>query len=673
MLERYELCRERIKEIQNEIEGLGIYGPFFSNAQCFISGLFDIYEDIQKNGAIGQKSLKQLRERNDFLYKELVGDNYKNSYANPDKAFEELGEVGIYLSVLYAEIRGMIQYVFEGDLEEIVIRTELFLEVYISVKNAEEDKVLVSTDDLKETLYYYVFDYTEDESIKRVGLQLSGQKDYATRILENIDINDVRNLYAYGEYVSENEEKTFAAIANLSEDTIELMSKTYTEGFKRGFEAAQKDMSQKTTVNIRFRLGYDRVAAKAIGQFRKMGLEPIIYRAGNDIFSRFGINKPGYYGGLANPQYDEDHKEDMALVLDGQLVTRRLEGITAAYEQYKDEACKWAGPACMEVFGEESFNPSLCGHAVRYGKEKQNIIRDFRVKSSEIMNKYINREERSFTIIAWPTPAIGDCFDEILDEIIKVNTLKVDLYCEVQQQIIDVLDKAQYVHVKGMNGNRTDLKIRLYDVENPEKETSFENCLADVNIPLGEVFTSPMMNETNGRLHVKEVFLNDLKFKNIDLLIKDGKIAEYNCTNYDDEKKNKEFVEENLLFHHKTLPMGEFAIGTNTFAYRLAKKYDIFEKMPILIAEKMGPHFAFGDTCYSNEENVRVFNPDGKEMMAKRNGEEYTYCHTDITIPYDELGLLEAVSENGESVIILQNGKFVLDKTLMLNDALEDL
>ena len=81
----------------------------------------------------------------------------------------------------------------------------------------------------------------------------------------------------------------------------------------------------------------------------------------------------------------------MALVLDGQLVTRRIEGLTAAYEEYKKEALDWAGPACMEIFGEESFVPSDSPNAIRYGKEKQALIQDYRIKASEIMNKYIKR------------------------------------------------------------------------------------------------------------------------------------------------------------------------------------------------------------------------------------------------------------------------------------------
>ena len=670
MTERYELSKERIEEIVTEAEGLGKYGPFFVSVSKYVKGLLSIYEDIKVNGPIGNKSLEELRERNDFLYGEIYSGNYKTSYLNPDYAYEALGEEGVLLSAVYAEIFGMIPYVFECDIEELVIRMELFLEVYGNVLLLEGETV--KAEELREILYYYVFDYTEDESVKRINKQLTIDNAYANKIIENYDLSDVRTLFAFGEYVGKSEEETFLAMASLDEKVIEIMSRTYTEGFKKGFVVSKKDLSKKKNVNLRYRLGFERVAKDAIKQFRQMGLESVIYRAGYDMFSRTGIFKPGYYGGLANPQFDEDHKEDMSLVLNGQLVTRRIEGIKAAYEELKKEAEEWAGPACMEIFGEDSFVPSECAHAARYGSKKQELITDFRKKSSEITNEYIKREERSFTIIAWPVPAIGN-YEEILKEIITVNTLPVDTYQKIQQTLIDTLDKSDYIHVVGCNGNKTDLKVKLADLKDPLKETKYENCLADVNIPLGEVFTSPVLKGTEGVLHVKEVFLNDLKFKNIELEIKDGKISAYTCTNYEDEKKNKEFIDENLLFYHPTLPMGEAAIGTNTYAYALAKKYDIFNKLPILIAEKMGPHFAFGDTCYSNEESVKVFNPDGKEMIAKENGEAYTYCHTDVTIPYDELGLLEAVDYNGVAVKLIENGRFVLEGCEELNIPLEGI
>ena len=49
------------------------------------------------------------------------------------------------------------------------------------------------------------------------------------------------------------------------------------------------------------------------------------------------------------------------------------------------------------------------------------------------------------------------------------------------------------MRVKGRNENKTDLVIQLHPLTDPEKQTNFENCTADVNIPVGEVFTSPIL------------------------------------------------------------------------------------------------------------------------------------------------------------------------------------
>ena len=48
----------------------------------------------------------------------------------------------------------------------------------------------------------------------------------------------------------------------------------------------------------------------------------------------------------------------------------------------------------------------------------------------------------------------------------------------------------------------------------------------------------------------------------------------------------------------------------------------------------------------------------------------YFGCHTDITIPYDEIGEITAVTKAGEEITIIKNGKFVLNGTEMLNKPL---
>ena len=110
-----------------------------------------------------------------------------------------------------------------------------------------------------------------------------------------------------------------------------------------------------------------------------------------------------------------------------------------------------------------------------------------------------------------------------------------------------------------------------------------------------------------------------------------------------------------------------------------SRRLGVEGKLPILIAEKMGPHFAVGDTCYSHAEEVRVYNPDGKEIVAKANEvsalrdsrpmEAYYNCHMDITIPYDELGELTAVRKDGTRIPLIREGRFVLPGCEELNNA----
>ena len=117
------------------------------------------------------------------------------------------------------------------------------------------------------------------------------------------------------------------------------------------------------------------------------------------------------------------------------------------------------------------------------------------------------------------------------------------------------------------------------------------------------------------------------------------------------------------------------------FAYVMARKWGIEDKLTILIAEKTGPHFAVGDTCYSHEEDVVAYNPNGKRIVARDNeksrlrdtepSEAYFNCHTDITLPFDELGELTAVKKDGGRIPIIEKGRFVLPGTEALNEPLE--
>ncbi len=676
MEERFELAKNRIKEITKE-EGMMEYQPFFTSLSTYLDKVLQHAETIENEDYFDQ-SVPVLFAAQQELFGELKEERYEKSFANPSYASSVFGKsMGQLLAFLFWEEMQILPYVYEKKLPEIVIRLELFLEIYGYFETALKDGERPDDKSVHDILYWYVSDYSEDSVYARVREQFLSEEDFAVKIIEENDLCKPNYLFRYGGYVSENEIKTAEFLATLPEEKITLLADTFTEGFRKGFLAAGKDLSIKKTVNIRYKIGFERVIKKAIENFAAMGLKPLLYRASGDIFRKRGMIKIGYEDGAINRQAEYDHREDMALFLDGHLITRKLECAKEAYEEYKVQIRDFAGPACFETFGEADFIPKDFEANPAFDEEGRKLSVKYQAKAGELINSYIHMEERSFTIIAFPIPEIGDRFEEIFDATIRINTLNYETYQRIQQKLIDTLDRADSVAVHGRDGNETDLDIKLCKLADPKNETKFENCVADVNIPVGEVFTSPVLEGTNGLLHVKKVYINGLKYEDLRIEIQDGITKGGSTSNLPPKA-----VLENIMYHHEFLPMGEFAIGTNTTAYAVAGKFNLFEKLPILIAEKTGPHFAFGDTCYSEEEEVHYVNPDGKEMIAKENTyskkrhenpeEAYFHCHTDITIPYEEIGVIEAVMPDGERVSLLRDGKFVLPGTEELNVALEE-
>ena len=106
--------------------------------------------------------------------------------------------------------------------------------------------------------------------------------------------------------------------------------------------------------------------------------------------------------------------------------------------------------------------------------------------------------------------------------------------------------------------------------------------------------------------------------------------------------------------------------------------HDIMSLLPILIIEKMGPHFAIGDTCFSHEEDApHPSFVNGKEMIAVENEHSatrktdpvnaYLMAHLDITLPYEMLKVISAVHIDGTSTDIIRDGRFVVSGTEELN------
>lgn len=674
--ERYELSMERIGAVMEEHTVQEPFDTYFKTMAAFIMQIKELLKKVE-DGELEGYTFEMWQELNHSLYEDILPENYETSYGNPAYAVSTLGEIhGRILSFLLVELRGMIAYGFENKVGDITILNELFIEVY----NCFEEEELPPYRKIQQIIYWYVSDYSDLTVTNRIRESIDPSLDFAVRIVMEEDLTDLRYLFKYGEYISENELATARYLNSLPQEQIDLMASTFTNGYRIGFELANINLSKKETVNIRFTLGFERMIRAAIQNFEKMGLKTIIFRAAVSSVNKRQHQRIGYYGGIPNKQYDYDHRADNAIYLDKPFVERMLGVQRTAYESLKALAGVHAGPSCVEIFGEIPFVPESKEQAYHLSEKQQKLSIFFSNESYQITNCYIKGEECSFTIIAFPTPEIGPQFEDIFQEVIKINTLDYQFYSRIQQTIIDALDKGCAVHILGKGENQTDLTVCLQTLKNPDKETIFENCVADVNIPVGEVFTSPRLKGTTGVLQVSEVYLDELRYENLSMTFEDGMVTDFSCSNFDSEEENKKYISENVMYHHESLPMGEFAIGTNTTAYAVAKKYKIADKLPILIAEKMGPHFAVGDTCFSWSEDTPIFNPNKKEIIAKDNeisilrkediSKAYLGCHTDITIPYEEIALIEVIDEKGNSTHVIKNGRFVLPGTEELNEPL---
>ena len=538
---------------------------------------------------------------------------------------------------------------------------ELFLEIYVRYEAYDE----FAFKDAKEAYKSYMLDYHRDYMEKFLKETYSSENVFAKEIIFS---NEPNAFYQYGEYITENEEKIATFLNQMPQADIEAMADTYVDGYIRGFEVMGVKRKEQGVALVSYPIGFERMMAIAIKKFEEHGVRVVA--------------RQGARGRKNLQQYEYDHRQDKALYLDKAYINRELENTKVLFEEYKQVLSEYIGPAIVQTFGEPDFLPVNKKEALHLDKRQVKLEVQSGRKYSEVASKYIKGDETSYTIIAYPMPSIGEQFEEIFAETVRCNTLSNDTYIRIQQALIDELDTGYACQVIGTNGNETNITVMLMETNDPKKETKFENCTADVNIPVGEVFTSPVLTGTTGLLHVSKVFLGKYEYKNLKIWFENGKTVKLSCDNFKTEEENQTFLSENLLHHQEWLPLGEFAIGTNTTAFVMGEKYQIASKLPVLIAEKTGPHFAIGDTCYKRSEDHKVYNRDGKEIIARENElsklrhtepeKAYFNCHTDITIPYGEIGEISSLKKDGTKTILIKDGRFILEGTQELNRPLEE-
>ena len=396
VMERYELAKERIAQIPDEKMAEEPYCDFFTKEAMFLQQVIHVMDH-----GIAGKNLEELQEQNHELYQDILPENYENSYGNPAYAQKMLGEYGKVFTFLYTELHGTIAYAFEKKAWDLTVVLELFLEIYSAFTQEE----IPAEKQVKEILVSYVNDYCQDMAENRIREAIDPENNFVVEMIMDSDLSDLSYLYQSGEYVSENELKTAEFMNSLSQREIDEMARTYTEGYRMGFITGRKDITKKKTVNIRYHLGFERMVKAAVLQFREMGLQTVIYRHALHAVNRRNQFRNGFTGGIANPQFDYDHRQDSALFLDPDFVKRKLRAMQTSYDEYADLADVHGGPAVIETFGEKPFSPVSKPESWAFTEAQQKLQLEpceytlqFPVKSQIVISKVRKEVLRSLLI-----------------------------------------------------------------------------------------------------------------------------------------------------------------------------------------------------------------------------------------------------------------------------------
>ena len=254
-LDEYRTEMGRVQEIKNKCKLDGHLKDYFEKTASFLS-IFEEITDKVEAKTIENMSLTEAKALNEKIYIDILGDNYKNSYANTEFAVKVLGkELGQLLSFVNVNGRNKIESTFAYRLFDVVSSLKLFNEVYNVLVQDNED-----IDGVKKAIEENAFanvNIAYDEKFRKF---IDKDRDYLKSIIMESDLTDLRYLYKYDGYVSDRE----IAIANffngLSEEKVKSMANTYTEGYERGFVTNYLDISKKKFVNIYYSIGFERMA-----------------------------------------------------------------------------------------------------------------------------------------------------------------------------------------------------------------------------------------------------------------------------------------------------------------------------------------------------------------------------------------------------------------------------
>ena len=195
-------------------------------------------------------------------------------------------------------------------------------------------------------------------------------------------------------------------------------------------------------------------------------------------------------------------------------------------------------------------------------------------------------------VLRWPTPGMaqlaGMNTTAFEDFYFNVCTLDYSLMAEAADNLVEVMNATEQVHIQGPND--TDLTFSIKDIPAIP-------CCGKLNIPDGEVFTAPLKDSVNGVIHYNTPSIyRGHSFENVRLEFSDGKVVKNTAD------QGGEFLDGIFDTDDGSRYVGEFAIGFNP--YIKEAMMDILFDEKIVGSMHFTPGNSYEDACNSNKSEV---------------------------------------------------------------------
>ncbi|MCK4255853.1 leucyl aminopeptidase, partial [candidate division WOR-3 bacterium] len=442
----------RIREIcdktmdYQKVEKKKEYYRFFNRIGNLILKFANLEKNLNKE-YFSKKTFEELQRENDEFYSELFLKNYKKNYPEPTYCVNIFSDgFGQLLSCFYIEYRQFITHTFYHKIYKMEEYNRLFIDVFDYIRN---NKIEYET--LKRLITAHQKKDKTNEIIFRMKEQFDIDFRYFKDIVEKADISDLRYLFSYGKFITDNEIKTAKYLLNYPKKKIKQLTNQITTAYIKGFIRDNKDITKKSTVGIIFNVGQELIIRQLIKDLKRYNLDATIL---------------GIYSSKASKQYNYDHRFDLALYLDSEYTGLIEKGYSKACKNCSDIMSIFSGLIHFGNFGKLPFTPENKKECLKLSDEQQKLFQIHQNNIMKIQDKYMPRQETSFTAISFPSPEIGENFEKIFEDILEINMLSTDKYELIQQRIIAILDKADFVHVKGREKNKTDIIVKMQEIKN---------------------------------------------------------------------------------------------------------------------------------------------------------------------------------------------------------------